>query len=78
MKDIPSRLAADRYKAQDVDDAMGIHLTRDQALDALRDLFNDGSYDPEGAHGQAELILLRLISDREIAEAFYAFDFWYA
>jgi hypothetical protein len=66
------------WRQQEIDTAVAHPLTREEALAALRDLYNGGEYDPEGAHSQAERVLLRLIGDREIAEMFYTFDFWYA
>lgn len=75
---MPERVRLDEWKQQEVDAAMATRWTREEALAELRALYNGGRYDPEAAHGIAERILLRLIGDREIAEAFYRFEFWYA
>ena len=51
-------------------------LTRFEALNELMALAS--STDPESAHGAAEMVLLQLIGDPEIAAAFYAVPKWYA
>jgi hypothetical protein len=50
-------------------------IDRDKALEELRGLFNG---DPEAGHLRADRILLDLIDDDEIREAFDAIDKWYA
>jgi hypothetical protein len=53
-----------------------VKLTREQALERLRELVPFG--DPEGAHIEADGILLDLIDDEEIRAAFDAIQKWYA
>lgn len=50
-------------------------ITRDQLLEALRDL---GHGDPESEHLEADELLLCFIADTEIREAFEAIEKWYA
>jgi hypothetical protein len=50
-------------------------MTRDDALKRLRELELG---DPEDAHIEADKILLDLIDDPEITEAFEAIGKWYA
>ena len=51
-------------------------ITRDEALAQLRDLA--GCKEAEDAHGAADMILLRLLNDQEIAIAWDAVKKWYA
>jgi hypothetical protein len=54
-------------------------MTRDELLAKLRELGNeDDARDPEADHARADDLLLEYINDPEIAEAFNAFDKWYA
>ena len=50
-------------------------MTREEALAELRAL---EGVDPEQAHYAAEIILLQLLQDEEVAAAFYAVPKWYA
>lgn len=52
-------------------------MTRDLALALLRDI-KGHDYDEERAHVDADRVLLELINDDEITEAFNAIDKWYA
>lgn len=53
---------------------------RDDALRRLREMPSWGAagVDPENAHRQADLVLLYLIDDPEITEAFEAIHKWYS
>lgn len=51
-------------------------MTREEALVTLRELAH--LTDKEDAHMSADNVLLQLIDDREITEAFNAIDKWYA
>jgi hypothetical protein len=50
---------------------------RERVLKELRELKNHGT-DHESAHGKADDLLLHLINDAEIEEAFTAIEKWYA
>jgi hypothetical protein len=55
---------------------MSHSIARAEALAALRDLARHK--DPEAAHWTAEMLLLQLLNDPEIAAAFYDVPKWYA
>jgi hypothetical protein len=52
-----------------------LHMTKEKALRLLKAL--DGK-DQETAHMEADEILLQIIDDREIREAYEAIEKWYA
>lgn len=51
-------------------------ITKAEALEALRELRTES--DREQAHAEADGILLMLIADKEITDAFHAIPKWYA
>lgn len=51
-------------------------LTRAEALSELHSLASGG--DTEGCHVSADMVLLQLLGDPEIAEAFFRVPKWYA
>ena len=53
-------------------------MTRTEALAELVRLKEVGDKDPEEAHSKADGVLLDLINDDEITEAFQDIDKWYA
>lgn len=52
-------------------------MTRDEALARLKEILAENG-DVEMAHIEADGVLLALINDAEISEAFNVIDKWYA
>lgn len=53
-------------------------MTRDEALEALKEIAAHTDFDPEVHHLNADQILVRLINDPEIAAAYCNIAKWYA
>jgi uncharacterized protein Smg (DUF494 family) len=53
-------------------------LTKEEALDMLRRLAKASETDAEQPRAEADDVLLRLIDDPEITQAYQAVEKWYA
>jgi hypothetical protein len=53
-------------------------LTKEEALDMLRRLAEESKLNAEEPHADADDVLLRLIDDPEITQAYQAVEKWYA
>ena len=51
---------------------------RDEILKSLKDIKNKKTDDLEIDHVEADTLLLELIDDEEITDAFWAIDKWYS
>jgi len=53
-------------------------MNKKELLVTLKEVYNNGVYDEEAAHIQADYALIEFINDNEIREAYNKIGKWYA
>ena len=56
-------------------------MNKEEALTKLREIYNEGRYEEETAHRQADIVLCDLLETlgyKEVVEAYDRIDKWYA
>lgn len=71
-------VAADRCEVDMTGSPIPEKTTKEKLVAELKNLYNGEDYDPEGAHGTVERLLLEYINDPEITALYNKFKFWYA